>query len=59
MDHDNRIKPTMDALSQGLNIDDKTLWEIHAYKVASHRERTHLYVFDLGDVIHYTGRIGE
>jgi Holliday junction resolvase RusA-like endonuclease len=57
MDGDNRVKPLVDVVSQGLNIDDKRFWEIHSYKVASQdRDVSHLYLFDLGDVIHYTRR---
>lgn len=59
MDHDNLIKPTLDIMSQALEVDDKKVWELHAYKAASHQKRTTLYLFDLGDVIHYTGQIGD
>lgn len=58
-DLDNRVKPTLDIMSLALGIDDKLAWEIHAYKAASHQERTHFYIFDLGDVIQYTQRNGE
>jgi len=50
-DADNRIKPTFDAVAEVAKVDDATLWEGHFYKLFGRREKTHVWLFDLGDVV--------
>jgi len=50
-DADNRIKATFDAIALSTESDDSHLWEGHFYKLFGRRECTHVWLFDLGDVI--------
>lgn len=52
-DVDNLVKPVFDAVEEAVHIPDERHWEIHAYKIASKKVRTIVYLFDLGDVIDY------
>jgi Holliday junction resolvase RusA-like endonuclease len=53
MDCDNRIKPVFDAIQEATGSPDELHWNIHAFKIASHRERTTAFLFDLGDIVDY------
>lgn len=50
-DADNRIKATFDAIALSTGSDDAHLWEGHFYKLFGRREITHVWLFDLGDVV--------
>lgn len=51
MDGDNRLKPLFDAIQAATGSNDSANWQIHAWKVASARTRTTVYLFALGDLI--------
>jgi Holliday junction resolvase RusA-like endonuclease len=53
MDADNRVKTVLDAVQDSLQIPDETNWEIHVYKIASTKEQTTCFIFDLGEVVSY------
>ncbi len=54
MDADNRVKPILDAIEHAMDLPDELCWNHHVFKVQSKRERTRVWLFDLGDVIeHY------
>lgn len=51
-DADNRVKATFDAVALAVEEDDASTWEFHVYKLFSRRaDRTHVWLFDLGDVV--------
>jgi hypothetical protein len=52
-DCDNKIKPALDAAALATGIPDELHWQVHAFKVASKRIRTIVYLFDLGNVVDY------
>lgn len=52
-DADNLVKPVLDATEKATNVADELHWEFHVYKMASGRERTVVYLFDLGPVVEY------
>jgi Holliday junction resolvase RusA-like endonuclease len=54
-DVDNPIKCVLDALGHAMNFRDELLWEVHSAKLFSRREATHVWLFDLGDVVTATG----
>jgi Holliday junction resolvase RusA-like endonuclease len=54
MDADNRVKAILDACESAMELPDELCWTHHVFKVQSKRERTTVYLFDLGDIIeHY------
>lgn len=53
MDADNKLKPTLDACQMATHVPDELHWEFHVYKAVSKRERTIVYLFDLGDIVEY------
>jgi len=53
MDTDNRIKVVMDATEKVTDVPDELYWQVCAFKVASKRTRTWVYLFDLGDIVEY------
>lgn len=50
-DIDNPVKATLDALQQTLRFRDEIIWEVHSAKIFSRRDATHIWLFDLGDVV--------
>lgn len=55
-DADNRIKATFDSISQAdpdqlKAWQDETVWELHVYKLVGRRNCTHVWLFDIGDVV--------
>lgn len=50
-DIDNPIKALLDALQKALRFNDSCLWEVHSAKIFSRRNATHVWLFDLGDVV--------
>lgn len=54
-DVDNPIKSVLDALTHSINFADELLWEVHSAKIFSRREATHVWLFDLGDIVSATG----
>ncbi len=53
VDVDNRVKPLLDAIEKALDTPDELIWSLHTYKVLGPKERTTVYLFDLGDVVDY------
>lgn len=54
-DVDNPIKSVIDALKLALHFEDHLLWEVHAAKLFGRREATHVWLFDIGDVVNAVG----
>lgn len=52
-DADNKLKPAVDAAQYATHVPDELHWEFHVYKAVSRRERTIIYLFDLGDIVEY------
>ncbi len=50
-DADNPIKATLDALQHALKMPDELVWSIYIGKLFSRRNLTHVWLFDLGDVV--------
>ena len=50
-DADNPVKVVFDALQLSLQMRDELIWEFHPAKLLGRREMTHVWLFDLGDVI--------
>lgn len=53
MDCDNRVKPMFDAVQRATGMPDELVWEFHAFKVASKKTRTTMFLFDMGDVVNF------
>jgi hypothetical protein len=53
MDVDNKVKPALDAVQHATDVPDELHFQIHAFKLLSKRQRTTVFLFDLGDVIEY------
>lgn len=56
-DCDNRVKVLFDAISKSTGQDDCVFWEVHPYKLLGKNEATHVWLFDMGDLI--TGHAKE
>ncbi len=54
-DVDNPIKATMDALQKALNMPDELVWEVYDAKLFGRRDATHVWLFDIGDVVPAVG----
>lgn len=52
-DVDNNLKSLIDAIKEACNWPDENAWHEHIFKVASSTEKTHVELFDLGDVVEY------
>lgn len=52
-DADNKVKPLLDAIEQAIETPDELVWETHTFKILGPKERTIVYLFDLGDVVEY------
>lgn len=53
-DADNLVKPILDAVEHSMDLPDELCWNHHVFKVQSKRERTRVWLFDLGDIVeHY------
>ena len=52
-DVDNLIKPTLDAIQQASGIPDELHWQVHAFKLLSKRQRTTIFLYDLGTIVEY------
>lgn len=52
-DADNLVKPILDAVEHAMDLPDELCWNHHVFKVQSKRERTRVWLFDLGDVVEY------
>lgn len=52
-DLDNKLKPLIDAIQHATNVVDELHWQLHAFKVLSKRQRTTIFLYDLGDVVEY------
>lgn len=50
-DIDNPVKATLDALQRSLRFRDEVVWEVHSAKIFSRRNATHVWLFDLGEVV--------
>lgn len=50
-DIDNKTKPALDAVMHATEVPDELHWQLHVFKVQSKRQRTSIWLFDLGDVI--------
>lgn len=50
-DVDNPVKVVLDALQRSLSMKDELIWEVYCTKIFSRREATHVWLFDLGEVI--------
>lgn len=53
MDADNKLKPALDAVQNATDIPDELHWQLHVFKVLSKRQRTTIFLYDLGDVVEY------
>ena len=53
IDADYRIKSISDAIGSAVGYPDHRAWEVHAFKLYSTIERTHVFIFDLGQNIDY------
>lgn len=54
MDADNRVKAILDSCEHAMDLPDELCWNHSVFKVQSKRERTTVYLFDLGDIVeHY------
>lgn len=56
-DIDNGIKIVLDSLQDSLTVRDSLVWEVYGCKILSRREATHVWLFDLGEVISAIGPI--
>jgi Holliday junction resolvase RusA-like endonuclease len=54
-DADNPIKVVLDALARSLGFNDKLIFEVYDAKIISRREATHVWLFDLGEVVPAVG----
>lgn len=54
MDCDNRIKPTLDSIKHAIGVDDERYWHEHIFKAVGKKNRTHVWLFDLGDIVNVT-----
>lgn len=52
-DADNLIKPAIDAVQHATSVPDELHWQFHVYKILSKRQRTTIFLYDLGDVVEY------
>lgn len=52
-DADNKLKPILDAIERATVVPDQLHWQLHAFKIASKKTRTIVYLFDLGDIVEY------
>ncbi len=50
-DCDNRVKVLLDAVKRTTHHDDCIFWEVHPYKLLGKTEATHVWLFDMGDLI--------
>jgi hypothetical protein len=53
MDADNKTKPIFDAVQYATETPDELHWQFHVFKVLSKRQRTTIFLYDLGDVVEY------
>lgn len=53
MDADNKTKPALDAIQEATEIPDELHWQFHVFKVLSKRQRTTIFLYDLGDIVEY------
>lgn len=54
MDADNKTKPALDAVQHATEVPDELHWQIHVFKLLSKRQRTTIFLYDLGDIVeHY------
>lgn len=53
MDADNKLKPALDAVQNATQIPDQLHWKFYVEKVLSKRQRTTIFLYDLGDVVEY------
>lgn len=52
-DVDNVIKPVLDAVQHATGAPDEAHWSVHGFKVLSKRQRTTIFLYDLGTVVEY------
>lgn len=50
-DADNRVKVTLDSVAKSLDFRDEQIFECSFYKIIGRYEATHVWLFDLGDVV--------
>jgi Holliday junction resolvase RusA-like endonuclease len=50
-DVDNPVKTVLDALQRSLRMPDELVWETHTAKLLGRREVTHVWLFDIGEVV--------
>lgn len=53
MDADNKTKPLLDAIQHATEVPDELHWQFYVFKVLSKRQRTSVFLYDLGDVVEY------
>lgn len=53
MDADNKMKPALDAIQHATDVPDELHWQLHVFKLLSKRQRTTIFLYDLGDVVEY------
>ena len=58
-DLDNKIKVLFDAAAMALGKDDIRHSQLAAYKLFGHRDRTHVWLFDVGDIMDSSSDRGE
>lgn len=54
-DVDNPIKAVLDALTHSISLADENVWSVFDTKIFSRREATHVWMFDLGDIVTAVG----
>lgn len=53
-DLDNKVKPALDAIQHATETPDELFWQLHVFKALSKRNRTTIFLYDLGDIVeHY------
>lgn len=53
IDVDNRVKIVFDAIQQATGTKDELHWNFYVEKILSKRQRTTIFLFDLGDIVEY------
>lgn len=54
-DADNPVKCVFDGIKYALGYEDELFWEFFPFKVMSKRGATHIWLYELGDVVNAVG----
>jgi len=54
-DADNPIKAVLDGLKHALGFEDELFWQITSFKMVSQRSATHIWLYELTDVVDAVG----